>query len=272
MSDRRHAAVGQAGAGQAPGRRPMLLAAFSAALAIAFAGFVALGVWQLQRMAWKHGLIARVEARLTAPPAAAPERAQWAAVTEERDGYRRVRLSGRFLPALEARTQAVTELGTGAWVLVPLRTDGGDYVLVNRGFVPAQQDAATPPAGHVQVEGLLRMSEPKGGFLRSNDPARERWYSRDVAAIAQARRLPADAVAPYFVDAAHAPADPTWPRGGLTVVKFRDHHLSYALTWFGLAALSLVAGYLLFASERRLRQDRAQRGGSYGHASPIQSP
>lgn len=267
MSDRRHAAVEET-----RGRRPALLAAFAAALALAFAGFLALGLWQLQRLAWKHELIARVEARLAAAPAAAPERAQWATVTEERDGYRRVHLSGRFLPALEARTQAVTELGAGAWVLVPLRTDDGDYVLVNRGFVPAQGQASAPPAGRVQAEGLLRMSEPKGGFLRSNDPAHERWYSRDVAAIAQTRRLPADAVAPYFVDAVRAPADPAWPRGGLTVVKFRDHHLSYALTWFGLAALSLVAGYFLFASERRLRQDRAQRGGSPGHASPIQSP
>ncbi|WP_235567554.1 MULTISPECIES: SURF1 family protein [unclassified Lysobacter] len=267
MSDRRHAAVEQAS-----GRRPLLLAVFASSLLVACAGFLALGGWQVQRMAWKHDLIARVEARLTAPPAAPPAREQWAAVTEERDGYRRVRLSGRFLPALETRSQAVTELGAGAWVLVPLRTDEGDYVLVNRGFVPAQEQASVPPAGQVQVEGLLRMSEPKGGFLRSNDPAHERWYSRDVAAIARARKLPGDAVAPYFVDAVRGPADPAWPRGGLTVVKFRDHHLSYALTWFGLAALSLVAGYLLFASERRLRQDRAQRGGSPDHASPIQSP
>ncbi|NUO74436.1 MAG: SURF1 family protein [Lysobacter sp.] len=239
---------------------------------MAFVGFLALGTWQVQRMGWKHALIARVEARLHAAPAAPPVRADWPLVDEERDGYRRVRLSGRFLPALETRTQAVTALGPGSWVLTPLRTDGGDYVLVNRGFVPSQATTSAAPTGPVEIVGLLRISEPKGGFLRDNDPTHARWYSRDVAAIARARKLPANAVAPYFVDAERGPSSQAWPRGGMTVVAFRDHHLSYALTWFGLAALTLVAGYFLFASERRLRQDRAQRGGPHGHASPIQRP
>lgn len=266
MSDERHAAA----VAPAHGRRPLLLAVFAASLAVALIGFLALGVWQVQRMGWKHALIARVEARLKAAPVAPPSRAQWTQISEARDGYRRVRLSGRFLPDKQARSQAVTALGAGAWVLVPLRTDAGDYVLVNRGFVPAQAQAAPVPAGRVEIEGLLRISEPKGGFLRSNDPAHGRWYSRDVAAILRAQGLPAEASAPYFIDAARDPSSDAWPRGGMTVVAFRDHHLSYALTWFGLAALTLVGGYYLFASERRLRQDRAQRGGSPGHASPIQ--
>lgn len=256
----------------APGRRPVLLAVFAAALAVAFVGFLSLGTWQVQRMGWKQALIARVEARVHAAPATPPARADWPLIDEERDGYRRVRVTGRFLPALETRTQAVTALGPGSWVLTPLRTDGGDYVLVNRGFVPSQATTSAAPTGPVEIVGLLRISEPKGGFLRSNDPAHARWYSRDVAAIARARKLPANAVAPYFVDAERGPSSQAWPRGGMTVVAFRDHHLSYALTWFGLAALTLVAGYFLFASERRLRQDRAQRGGPHGHASPIQRP
>ncbi len=87
------------------------------------------------------------------------------------------------------------------------------------------------------IVGLLRASEPHGAFLRSNDPADDRWYSRDVAAIAEARGL--GRVAPMFVDA-EIQADPeSYPVGGLTVIKFRNAHLSYALTWFGLAGLSL---------------------------------
>lgn len=272
MTAGRNAATGSARPEPAQRRRPALLAAFAVALALAFAAFLALGVWQLQRMGWKHDLIARVQARTQAAPVAPPARAQWPQVSEQRDGYRRVRLSGHYLPALETRSQAVTALGAGFWTLTPLRTDAGDYVLVNRGFVPAQQAAVPAPAGRVRIEGLLRISEPKGGFLRSNDPSHGRWYSRDVAAILRARGLPANASAPYFVDAAKDPSSDAWPRGGMTVVSFRDHHLSYALTWFGLAALSLVAGGYLFASERRLRQDRAQTGGFPGHARPIQRP
>jgi surfeit locus 1 family protein len=250
--------------------------AFAAALALAFAGFVSLGVWQLQRMQWKQALIARVEARVDAAPVAPPTRGDWAAITSGRDEYRRVRLSGRFLPVAQTRTQAVTALGAGWWLLAPLRMDNGEIVLVNRGFVPAGEDAAPPPTGTptgtVQIEGLLRISEPAGGFLRRNLPEQDRWYSRDVAAIARARGLPADAVAPFFVDAVRDPALNGWPRGGLTVVAFRDSHLSYALTWFGMALLTAVAGLrlslLVFVKTGRLRQDRRGRG-VFDHAGPI---
>jgi surfeit locus 1 family protein len=167
----------------------------------------------------------------------------------------------------------VTALGGGAWLLAPLRTVDGDIVLVNRGFMPAGERAAPPPAGRVSVTGLLRISEPDGGFLRDNDPAGERWYSRDVAAIARARGLPADEVAPFFVDAFSAAgpgiaADATWPRAGMTVIRFRDPHLSYALTWFGMALLTAFAASRLVVSGRRLRQDRGCRGG-LPHAGAI---
>ncbi|MFZ5637072.1 MAG: SURF1 family protein [Pseudomonadota bacterium] len=242
-----------------PARRalPVWTAAFAALLAVACVGFVALGVWQLERREWKHALIARVESRIHAEPSAPPSRAEWSAVSDAGDGYRRVRLTGRFLAVPETRTQAVTALGAGAWVLAPLRTDAGDIVFVNRGFVPIGETAAPPPAGRVDIVGLLRIGEPDGGFLRRNDPAAGRWYSRDVAAIARRLGLPAPTVAPFFVDAEAVGADPqAWPRGGLTVVRFRDAHLSYALTWFGMAALTLVAAGCLLVSWRRLRQDR----------------
>ncbi len=232
---------------------------FAVALLVAFVGFIALGVWQWQRMGWKHALIERVEARVYADPVPPPPRSRWAAITAEGDEYRRVRLSGHFLPVSETRTQAVTALGAGWWLLAPLRTADGDIVLVNRGFVPTGAEAAPPPTGAVAIEGLLRISEPKGGFLRSNDPGQDRWYSRDVDAIARARGLNREVVAPFFVDAARDPDGQGWPRGGLTVVQFRDHHLSYAMTWFGLALLTAVAGLRLFVSTRRLRQDRGAR-------------
>lgn len=276
-------------------RRDWATRVFAGALAVAFAGFVALGVWQVQRMDWKHALIARVDARIHAEPVDPPARMHWAGVTEASDGYRRVRLSGHFLPGAEVRTQAVTALGAGAWVLTPLRTTAGDFVLVNRGFVPSGRTALAAPAGPVEVVGLLRTSEPGGGFLRRNAPAQGRWYSRDVAAIARALRLPSAEVAPFFVDAqasrtlaapsqadgpGAAGAAVVWPRAGLTVVHFRDSHLSYALTWFGLALLTALAGWRVlapasfahawasFVRGRGLRQDRHGRGG-LEHAGPT---
>ncbi len=242
------------------------LVAFGGLLVIACAGFIALGVWQLQRMAWKHDLIARVDARIHAVAMPSPLRTRWPSIADATDSYRRVSVTGRFVPGAGTRTQAVTELGGGFWLLQPLQTDDGDYVLVNRGFVPIDGTASPAPEGRVAVEGLLRISEPEGGFLRRNAPEQDRWYSRDVAAIARKQGLTAGQVAPFFIDADRDPASRDWPRGGMTVVKFRDSHLSYALTWFGMALLTLVAGGYLVASERRLRHDRRRNDSRPDHA------
>lgn len=225
-----------------------------------FAGLIALGVWQIQRRAWKLDLIQRVEARVHAPPGAAPGPADWAGVSADRDEYRRVELRGRYLPQPAARVQAVTELGPGFWLLQGFRTDDGAVVLVNRGYVPDERraaEAAQAPAD-TRVTGLLRLSEPGGGFLRKNAPAQDRWYSRDVAAIAARQGL--QPVAPYFIDADRAaplPRDPgvepAWPVGGLTVIKFPNSHLSYALTWFALALLVAFAAWRVWLEERRRR-------------------
>ena len=227
-------------------------AVFAAAALIAAIGLAALGVWQIERRAWKHELIAAVDARIHAPPAAAPAAApgpdRWDAVNAKNDAYRRVTASGIFQHDRETLVQAVTERGAGYWVVTPLETP--DFtLLINRGFVPkdrrdAETRAAGNVAGSVTVTGLLRVTEPGGAFLRSNDPAVGLWFSRDVAGIAQARGL--GRTAPYFVDADAALNPGGYPVGGLTVVRFRDHHMVYALTWFALSALSLFFAWRLW--------------------------
>lgn len=222
-------------------------AALAGLLLVCALGFVALGIWQVERRAWKHALIDAVATRSTAAPVAAPAPAPGVAVSAEADGYRRVRVTGRFLHDRETLVRAVSDLGSGYWVVTPLDT-GRFTVLVNRGFVPPERrDAASRAAGNgagqVTVTGLLRVTEPGGGFLRSNDAAADNWYSRDVAAIAAARGL--SNPAPYFIDADAAPNPGGWPKGGLTVLRFSDNHLGYALTWFALALLSLGAIWLV---------------------------
>lgn len=206
-------------------------------------GFAGLGVWQVERRGEKLDRIARVDARIHAAPVALPPRAEWSRDQE----YRRVRVAGVFLNDRETLVQAVTELGPGWWVLTPLRGDA-TTLLVNRGFVPAERRdprtrAGGQPAGRRTVTGLLRTTEPGGGFLRRNDPAAGRWYSRDVAAIARARQL--GDVAPFFLDADATPNPGGVPVGGLTIVAFANNHLVYALTWFALATLSLVGAGLV---------------------------
>jgi surfeit locus 1 family protein len=163
-------------------------------------------------------------------------------------------LSGTFLQDRETLVQAVTERGGGFWVLTPLRRPDGSLVLVNRGFVPGdRRDPATREpgqvAGETTVTGLLRLTEPKGAFLRSNDPTNDRWYSRDVAAIAATRGL--TEVAPYFVDADATPNPGGLPVGGLTVIAFPNSHLVYAITWYGMALM--LAGAMVYVLRGRGR-------------------
>ena len=242
-----------------------------------FVGFISLGVWQVQRRAWKLDLIERVSARIQAPPGALPPPDQWPQLNAASHEYQAVRLQGQWLAHKTVLTQATTALGAGYWVLTPLQMADGVQVLVNRGFVPQDQraqwqapqvsPATTTDEPPTTVVGLLRLSEPGGGFLRSNDPSQQRWHSRDVAAIAQAQQL--GQAAPFFVDAglpsrlgstaADLPADMAgpWPRPGLTVVRFPNSHLVYALTWFGLALMVVGAAVVVARYERRLRAAHA---------------
>jgi surfeit locus 1 family protein len=244
----------------APAGAPRLvLGALALLLIVLFAG---LGTWQVIRLQWKLDLIARVDARVHAAPAAPPPAARWAGITAESDEYRRVQVAGTYLYEYTTPVQALTEQGSGYWLLTPLCTTDGHVILVNRGFIPAdpgartRYEARTSPGypcaanagGAAQVVGLLRISEPKGYFLRTNDPGANKWYARDVPAIAAARGLPATLTAPYFIDAAAGqdPAGaPDHPQGGLTVVSFHNSHLVYAVTWYALALM--VAGAWWFA-------------------------
>jgi surfeit locus 1 family protein len=238
-----------------------------------FAIFIALGTWQLERRVWKLDLIARVEQRVHAAAVPAPVpvpslvptsgSAQWPRFDPAADEYRRVQATGVFLNDRETLVQASTDFGSGFWVLTPLRTEDGHIVLINRGFVsPERRDPAArgapAPAGRITVTGLLRASEPGGGFLRHNDATAERWFSRDVDAIAAARGLHA---APYFIDAdadsasdvSGNPDNPNtrrWPIGGLTVISFPNNHLVYAITWYVMALMTAVAAVATWRARR----------------------
>ena len=232
-----------------------------------FAILIALGTWQVQRRAWKLDLIERVEQRVHAAPVTAPERDQWPQIRTAIDEYRHVRITGTFLHDRETLVQASTVQGSGFWVLTPLQAADGTTVLINRGFVlPELRDRATrAPStlpGETSVTGLLRITEPGGGFLRKNDAKGDRWYSRDVQAIAAAQGL--QNVAPFFVDAdanAPAPDQPlrespearrlSEPLGGLTVIAFYNNHLVYALTWYGLALMVLGGAWVVLRERRR---------------------
>ncbi|WP_323141803.1 SURF1 family protein [Massilia phyllosphaerae] len=261
--------------GSAGKRFNPFLAVLALLLIVIFAG---LGTWQVYRLQWKLDLIARVEARVHAAPAAPPPPARWAGITAASDEYRRTVLRGTYLYDLTTPVQALTEQGSGYWLLTPMCTSDGQIIIVNRGFIPSDLGAPTRYAPHeagpapcaattaiaaTTITGLLRIGEQGGAFTRNNDPTANRWFVRDIRAIAAARGVPQ--AAPFFVDAGanqNPPDSPDRPVGGLTVVNFPNSHLVYAITWYALALMvggawwwAMRAGSAAFEKEARANDD-----------------
>jgi surfeit locus 1 family protein len=229
---------------------------------------VALGNWQLRRLAWKEALIAAVDARAHAPAVDAPAEADWPRLDPADTEYRRVRVSGVFDGAKQVLVfRALADPhgkygGQGYLVLTPLRLANGAVVLVDRGFVPAENKAAAADGlggGETNVTGLMRASEARNWFTPADDPAKGQWFTRDVAAIAAAEGL--TRIAPFIVDADAGADANALPEGGETILAFPNNHLSYALTWYGLAA-ALVGVFIAFAASRLRAETASAPAGS----------
>lgn len=217
---------------------------------------LALGVWQLERLAWKEGLIASINEGLGKPPAPLEQPAEaWKKLVAHE--YLPVSVTGRFRHADERHLFTSQNGQTGWHVYTPLETEAGHLVFVNRGFVPdTLKEPATRQAGQVggrvTVSGLLRKPGVHGWFEPAPDEARNMWYWRDLGGFTATLRpgIAADRVLPLFVDAAAEPANPGgWPKGGATRLDIPNRHLEYALTWFGLAA-TLLAVFAAFTWTR----------------------
>jgi surfeit locus 1 family protein len=219
----------------------------------AFLLLVGLGIWQLQRLQWKEGLIAERQAATHAAPAPLPQSRE---ISPDM-AFRHVFVRGVFRNAKEILVYAAPRAGMAGFdVLTPLVEASGRVVFINRGFVPPglrdpAMRAAGEIAGPVEVKGLLRLP-PKAKpnwFVPDNDPRRGRWFWVDLKAMAAADRLPLDKVLPFYIDADATPNPGGWPRGGLTHITLPNHHLQYALTWFFLA-IALLMIYVLAHCER----------------------
>jgi surfeit locus 1 family protein len=222
------------------------------ACALLFAILCGLGTWQLQRLQWKLALISTVDRHMTAAPvsldtilAMRPDDAQ----------YRRVTFRGRFDHAKEAYV-FTTDAGAAVYhVLTPFKTDAGTILMIDRGEVPKEMlDPATRasgnPAGDVAVTGVWRAPDAPGLFTPAPDRRNRIWFARDLAAIAAADHLTLSA--PVVIEADAAPNPGGWPKGGQTVVSFRNQHLSYAVTWFGLAIVLLGVWFSYNISKGRI--------------------
>lgn len=239
----------------ASGRFPWLVVLFGI---VGFVTLLGLGTWQLQRLHWKEGLLATIEARRTAAPLPLAEIETRYRSTGDVD-YTPVTATGTFHHGGERHFLATWKGKSGFFVYTPFELADGRFVFVNRGFVPYDlKDAAKRPqgqvAGMVTVTGLARNALPAkpSSLVPDNDPGKNVFYWKDRDAMARSAGLRTTAeIVPVFIDAGATPNPGGYPVGGVTLIDLPNSHLQYAFTWYGLAA-ALAGVLIVFVMHRPL--------------------
>jgi len=236
---------------------------------IMVAGMIGLGVWQVQRLHWKEGLIAEMHERMhqpeidvglsVIPPENIPNL-----------DYRPGRATGTFDNGHEFYLNAISINGDGGYdLLTPLTLEDGRVLLVNRGWMPyakrdqgsGVRDQATGvgdlsvyrPDGPVTVTGILKLPQKEKPTARpDNNAGKNDWYWIDMPAMTAV--IGVKELMPYVLEASDAPHDGAWPVGGQTRVELVNHHFQYAITWFWLA---FILPFIYFVSNWRL--DRVEK-------------
>jgi cytochrome oxidase assembly protein ShyY1 len=229
---------------------------------------VGLGVWQLQRRAAKHTLIAALTERLAAAPVSLPSPSQWSALTPERDQFRRVSFAATYQSASDAMVyssgSAVREdiSGPGTWAFMPARLPTGETVVINTGFVQntmqdrAQQDRAVMRLitnQPVTLTGYMRFPEAAGTLTPPENLVKRLWFTRDHLAMARALGWGEGGpkIAPFYIDLEQPVPSSGIPKPGPLDVHLKDDHLQYAVTWFCLAGAVLFAFAVWLRGQRR---------------------
>jgi surfeit locus 1 family protein len=212
---------------------------------------VGLGVWQLERLQWKLGLIAEITRNM----AAAPIDLDAALTLGDRAQYRPVSVTGHFENDKEAYLFTTGPDGAPVYhVLTPLLLRDGRVIMIDRGYIPiALREPASrrgsDPQRQMRVVGIWRTPDRPGPFTPAPDLTHHIWFARDLSGIERAEKL--KLAAPAILEAAASKNGESWPRGGQTRVDLPNDHLQYALTWFLLAAALLVVYFMYHRAQGR---------------------
>jgi surfeit locus 1 family protein len=218
--------------------RRLLVPALTTLLMLVLA--CSLGVWQVERLAWKTRLLADVDRAETSPAIPLPV---------DPPAFAKVRTEGKWLPgyALYGADLGDTLSGPrmGARLIMALQPASGPPILVDRGWVPTERagDISTP-SGPVAVEGYIRRPEHAGLFAPQDDRTQHRFYTLDPAAIGTSLGLAQ--AAPFVLVSLGPAAAGVYPVPAQALPRPPNDHLSYAITWFGLG-LTLVVIFLIYS-------------------------
>ena len=209
-----------------------------------------LGTWQVQRQFWKKGLIESAEKNLTKSPIILPNDPYEIDDLEFRfvEVFGTLRYDKAQIYGLDSRDGEV-----GARLLVPLERPDGRDLLIDMGWVPEPVESLLArfhePQHEQRIHGIIRLDHfaQKPAFKPENEAENRRWYWKDTGALALATGLSDLAALTLFRTTDERETEP--PIASPPKIEFRDNHLGYAITWFGLCA-ALVGVYIAFGIHR----------------------
>ena len=206
---------------------------------------VALGSWQLDRLAWKEAILADIRAQISAPPATLPDSPS---IDDHR--YLPVQVSGTVGDTALRVLVSQKQIGAGYRVISSFDT-GARRVLLDRGFISVNDPLPAPPAGAVEVTGNLHWPDERLSSTPENDVDKNIWFARDLAPMADLL-----GTEPYLIVARKMSVnEPGVTPLPLDISGIPNDHLNYAITWYSLAVIWLtMTGFFLW----RMRQ--AEKG------------
>ncbi|MEO0381186.1 MAG: SURF1 family protein [Pseudomonadota bacterium] len=203
---------------------------------------VSLGVWQVQRLAWKQDMLARIDAQISAAPVSLTE-----ALEPTFRRYAPVEVTGQFGPTHIRMLASRKTTGAVYRIIRPFVTDAGASILIDTGWQPQSRDVSGAPQVRLTLTGNLDAPQEADGFTPAPDVQANIWFARDVLAMAET--LGTDPVLVVLREAPETDLGVTpWP---VDSAGIPNDHLQYAITWFSLAVIWVgMTSYFLRRTRR----------------------
>ncbi|MGV6812046.1 MAG: SURF1 family protein [Brevirhabdus sp.] len=193
---------------------------------------LALGTWQVRRLAWKEAILAEIETRIADAPVSVPAKPD-----PDKDRFLPVTASGTITQEELVVLASRKRIGAGYRVITVLVTDDGRRLLLDRGFLRlADAENPRPAVPGAEIEGNLHWPDEIDSFTPEPDAATGMWFARDVALMSEA--LETEPV--MIIARSITPADPVIDPMPVTTEGIPNDHLGYAITWFSLAVIWVV--------------------------------
>lgn len=202
-----------------------------------------LGLWQVDRLAWKQELLGQIEERIAGAPVGLP-----ADPDPEADQYLSVEVSGTFGADDITVLASTKQVGAIYRIIAPFTTTEGRTILVDRGFVLDELRDTPRPKGSATLTGNLLWPDEIDSYTPAPDLNAGIWFAREIPAMAQALDTEMillvvretserdNGMTPLPVDSSGIPND----------------HFEYAVTWFGLALVWVfMTGFMIWRLTRK---------------------